>query len=369
MRRILEWLRELTLPDHNWTVINGMAVIYILLVFPGWYLLARQRTDYRLGYMAIIGTAALFCLAFQQVGKRGYGEATSVDSVAISRPVSGGASDVTQWTNVFVTSGDTYTISHRGSGQLYSTCQPFETAAAVIDNGLEGTLRADIPLFSSRTFMHRYRLPDTAIQATVTDFRHELRSAEPSSFVMTQLALKLQGNVPKEIESIELLHNGRRYGLSRRDDILEFRSEYDYVVDIIKAREQQSLNGPRYANSAMNRRHDPGRRAVHEWEAAQFKALKTELVLQLLRPSDLRSGVRPRIESEDQDAEVSDLFDADESPVPEIDRPFDGPEPMMRLLIWAPMSSDYFIQNPDLGKQGGYVLHVVDIPVPKDDIP
>ena len=80
-------LRRMASPKHNWVVIHAMSLIYLGLIFPGWYLLARARMDYRTTTLAFLGVTLLFTIAFHVVGRRGYGETTTVNSVALARPV------------------------------------------------------------------------------------------------------------------------------------------------------------------------------------------------------------------------------------------------------------------------------------------
>src|SRR5262249_24743375 len=116
-------LKVMTRPHHNWLLINFMSLLYILLIFPGLYWLGRWRADYRMVYGAFLGGVALFSFGFATVGRRGYGEATAVHSVAIARSLPDGGEDINQWSNVFVTGGAIYTIEHGGTGRIYSSCQ------------------------------------------------------------------------------------------------------------------------------------------------------------------------------------------------------------------------------------------------------
>ena len=152
---VFQTLKSITTPRHNWWVINFMSIIYVGLVFPGWYLLAKRSTHYRTTILAFIGLSVFFTFVFNLVGRRGYGESTAVNSLAIARKVDNSLYDVTSWTNVFVTGGDYYELKFDGQGHLYSTPYSHERVAGLIDNGLDGTFLADIPLFSSRAFLHR----------------------------------------------------------------------------------------------------------------------------------------------------------------------------------------------------------------------
>ena len=121
--------REMVTPDFNWILIFLLGGAFLLSVFPGGWIMGIRRVDFRgvLGYL--VGMILLFSLAFSVVGARGYGEASTVNCVAIARSLDDDQWDVTQWTGLFVTDGDRYEVTHdgpgtqsqRNSGQLYAT--------------------------------------------------------------------------------------------------------------------------------------------------------------------------------------------------------------------------------------------------------
>ena len=168
---ILPALSKMTRPEHRWGPIYLMVVIYILLVGPVNYLLGRKWRDYRLTILFFLLMVVGFGYAFSVVGRRGYGETAAVHSLSYARPVEGNRFDVTQWTNVFVTSGKTYTVTHPASHNLYSTCQQLEAVRGVIHNGKDGKFDVDIPLYSSRAFLHRARMTGHNLALQVTAWR------------------------------------------------------------------------------------------------------------------------------------------------------------------------------------------------------
>ena len=82
--KLFSALKGITRPDHNWAVIHLMSLAYLALIFPGLYFLGGKRADYRLVFAATLGLAGLFSWAFSVVGRRGYDETTTVNSVAIA---------------------------------------------------------------------------------------------------------------------------------------------------------------------------------------------------------------------------------------------------------------------------------------------
>lgn len=154
-------LMEITQPDHNWALIYLLSIIYILIIFPGCFLLGRRRAHYLVTYGAILGAAGVFSLAFLFVGRRGYGERTEVNAVAIAQRIEGDRWEIMQWSNAFVTRGDTYDLTHAGEGTAYATGQETEPVRGSIakrerDNQqVARTFRVEIPPFSNRPYVHR----------------------------------------------------------------------------------------------------------------------------------------------------------------------------------------------------------------------
>ena len=155
---LLTFLKSLTRPRHNWVLIYSLAIAYVITVIPGVYVLGRNRYDYRIVYGALIGLIVLFSFGFAWFGRRGHNESNAVNTIAIARPLAGGAWDVSSWTNVFVINGADYQLVHGGSGRLYSTAQTFEAVNGVIRNGARGRFDVDIPPYSSQAFVSRMKV-------------------------------------------------------------------------------------------------------------------------------------------------------------------------------------------------------------------
>jgi len=148
-------LRGFTRADHNWWLIYVVALIYIVLVGPVNYLLGRKWRDFRLTILVFVGAVVLFSVVLERIGRRGHGEAAAVHALTYARPVGPDTYDVTQWLNAFVTRGAYYTVEHASPHSLYSTCQLEERVNGIIRNGKDGVFAVDMPLYSSRSFLHR----------------------------------------------------------------------------------------------------------------------------------------------------------------------------------------------------------------------
>ena len=150
---LLGTLRRMVRPEHNWIVIQIICLAYVAAIFPGVFLVGRERR----GYPATLGLLILVTLAFgaalRSVGRRGYGEALSVRSTALVTALPGGRSAVAQWSDAFVTDGGDYAFAVPGGPALLSTGQDGEPVKGEIVGGPEARLIADVPPFSSRAFV------------------------------------------------------------------------------------------------------------------------------------------------------------------------------------------------------------------------
>ena len=152
---ILPALGRLAQPRHRWWLIDTMAVVYILAIGPGVFLLGKRTRDYRLRLLLLAGVIAVFSALFGFVGRRGQGETGAVHTLAYARAIEEGRYEVAQWIDVFVTRGDTYALTHAAPQNLYAVPQEQEKVNGVIQGGRDGQFAVDIPLFSHRGFMHQ----------------------------------------------------------------------------------------------------------------------------------------------------------------------------------------------------------------------
>jgi hypothetical protein len=146
-------LGAITRPNINWALIYWLTLLYVVLIGPVFYFLRKR--NYRLLLGGFLATVVLFAWVFTVIGRRGYGEKQIYHSLAIARPLGGGRFDVHEWIHAFATSGDIYRFEHAGGGHLYGTPSSEENVRGEIVTGRESHFSADIPLFSSRPFLHR----------------------------------------------------------------------------------------------------------------------------------------------------------------------------------------------------------------------
>ena len=146
-------LAAVTRPNIQWGLIYLLTVAYVAVIGPAFYLLRKR--NYRVLLGGFLATVALFTWVFTVIGRRGYGEKQIYHSIAIAHPLGAGRFDVHEWIHAFATAGDIYQFAHGQGGQFYGTASQGETVRGEIREGKESSFTADIPLFSSRSFLHR----------------------------------------------------------------------------------------------------------------------------------------------------------------------------------------------------------------------
>lgn len=201
---VLPRLGKMTRPAHNWPVIYWLVGAYIAIVGPVNWLLGRRARDYRWTLAFFLTAIVAFALLFSIIGRRGYGESSGAHTLSYARPLGGGQWTVTQWSSVFVVSGDDYTITHPCAQNLYTTGAEHEAVNGIIQNGKEGRFVVDIPLYSSRSFVHAAKFAAPDLPVTVAAWQGE------------ELLEKLALDVPLPPGTVHYmaLYRGRFYPLS-----------------------------------------------------------------------------------------------------------------------------------------------------------
>lgn len=200
-------LKDLVRPQHNWFVIYGASGFYMLLLFPGGFLLARSKLDYRVGLVALLVIVTGFSWMFRQVGARGYGESTKTLTAAIARPLPEGRFDIELWSSLFVTEGGSYSIAHTGEAGTYSTAQNSERINGQASTGRRATLTSDMPQFTFRTLAHRTQLP-------LGHLRINLLPDVPPTSEPAELAVSVEGAPAAKERSGVVLIGNRLYSLN-----------------------------------------------------------------------------------------------------------------------------------------------------------
>lgn len=317
----LSQLKEMTKPDHNWLLLHFMFWVYIAMVFPGCYLLGKRWSDFRVVYAALLGTVVLFSVLFSIVGQRGYGESTAVHSVAIARGLPGGGLDVSQWSNVFVTSGADYLLKHEGFGTLYSTTSDTEQVNGIINSGIDGGFMVDIPPFSNREFALRMKLPTGTPKITID-------KVDISEGRLKELLLSIDGIQPTETQSMNLLFRGRFFSLFWQNDKLKLASDTGDIRSMLRV---DSMQGWANTNNYGYPYNKPSPKPEE-----RFSLMLTPLL--------------------GRSFNVTRNSDVDQIRLP---------DDIARIFIYSKMPSGFNVQNNRLGAQNGQILYCLDVPLPE----
>jgi len=313
---IFRRLASLTRPVVNWPAIHLLGLAYIAVIGP-LHFRFRRRFDYRVSIAAFLVTVALFSTAFAVIGRRGYGESQTVHSLAIARALGGGQCDVTQWISAFATDGDLYTLTHQAPANLYATEQNSEAGGGRIFNGKDGRLLLDIPLYSSRTFLHRSVMPgdDPAVTAEQWTEGAEQRRT---------LRLRPGPGFPKEFSDALVVQGGRVYELTSRDGAL--------VAD----NQSGQLLSERYSRAVLQ-----PLTYQHQFrdvtKVGPHRELMPLLAARVVQPPEILQNV------------VAE-------PAPASDRAL--------LLVVAPAPPAFRLQGQGFGRELGWVLYVQDFSKP-----
>ncbi|MCM8540156.1 MAG: hypothetical protein NE328_07755 [Lentisphaeraceae bacterium] len=200
-------LQYLVKTDHNWTLIYFLIFVYLIVIGPVNYLIGKKTRDWKVPNLFFLIAVIGFSILFSVIGRRGYGEQTKLTSVSLADVIEEDKYDVQQWTNIFVTSGDLYNLTHNGSPNQYYSFS--EIGKKTMIDADTGTFTADIPLFSSRRMIHRAKLDGPKINAEIV----------PGKGV-NSTAVKL--TAPElNIDKVWIVKNGNVYRTSKSSGIYE----------------------------------------------------------------------------------------------------------------------------------------------------
>jgi hypothetical protein len=358
---LLTALKKMSRPAHRWIVIHLLSLAYLALVYPGCYLIARRyKGDYRVVFGALLGIVAVFSLALLVVGRRGYDERTALYSVAIARLTPKGDFDVAQWSNAFAVDGGDYTFSHPGRGRIYSTCQDEEPVRGELVAGASAHFTADMPPFSSRAFGHRSVLDRATLDATnslasprahddltvadgaaapvvVTDWETRLAPRQQSAAtaaanlearperILQKLTLARRPGFPPEFHFVQALYGRHVYALMEKGDQFELKLATGTLATVLQLNQATLFGGD----------SDP-RSEASQNSADPFDALFLPLVGRACNITRQRDALQ-----------------------------FALPEDRLRVLVYAPMPTEFFAQNEQFVTQKGAVLYCFDVFLPE----
>jgi len=301
---------------YSWGFIYILAIAYAALVGPVNLRAGRKLADYRLRIALLLATVAGFALLFDAVGRRGQGEASMVHSLSYARAIDGDTYDVMQWVNVFATRGAHYTITHTALHNLYATGQDYEPVNGLIESGKDGRFVVDIPMFSSRAFLHEAEMKGANIPVKI------VRWDGPGT--LKQLVLTVGPDFTKQVLEGWAVQGDQIYTMKFAKDELEFGdSDKQSLNDFISAPGLQQFGVP-YGSPQGN--------TVTDVEG-QFRKCVKPLIAWSLGAADF---TKPNAFSSSANGRI-------------------------QLFLFARSPESFCITGSELGHEVGYVLYHFDL--------
>ncbi|MEQ9406428.1 MAG: hypothetical protein RIK87_01835 [Fuerstiella sp.] len=234
-------MRELTLPDHAWWLIFLLALCYIGLIFPGCFLLSKRKDMHFLTtYGAIVGLSMAFSALFLVIGRRGYGETTNLQTLAVARAEDNTHWSVFEWNALFVTTGDDYSAGADDQQAVLSTADTMDRADAQVVTGNNAKIAMRIPPFSSQTFVDRRRL-------TSADWKLKIQDLDIQPSGLVKLQLSTGPDFPAGEHSQYLVLAGRRVYEMKYDPenrILQLFGQKQSLAQVCQPRFDYSYSSP-----------------------------------------------------------------------------------------------------------------------------
>jgi hypothetical protein len=183
-------MKDLISFKHSWGLIFLFSFAYVLIVFPGGWLLAIKVTDYRVNLAALLVVVTLTSFLFSSIGARGFGEEASTHTLARATPLPDGYWSTDQLHSVFVTNGARYTLQQNSEVAVFSAAQNRDAVKGFIDSGRNARFNVDIPPFTFRSFATRSKVKMAPVKFSVTAVKTQGDSW------LANLVLKQDGELP-----------------------------------------------------------------------------------------------------------------------------------------------------------------------------
>ena len=310
---IFSALRSITRPSRNWPLIYLACLVYMAVLFPGGFVYGRGVRDFRIVLGILVAIVAGFSLIFFLVGRRDDAAALTIRTATVAHHLADGDLEYRQWVEAAVTSGGEYRFTHQGRGRLYSTAQNLEKVVGRISHGGDASLTAEVPPYSSSTFLVHGRLPGAGTGLTLVEI-------EVTGGFLQALVLTTGAGFPETVSQASVMVGGRHYRLVQRDGLLQF----DGVAGTLA---RSGLRGGRRLARSFDPELDQ-RREVDE----VFEGMYDGLVLRSLGISDRGKAAH-----------------------------FSLPPDRIRVFVYAPATGQLAVRVDETADQVGRVLHTWDL--------
>lgn len=160
-------LREKVEPKHAWTLIGLLSFAYIFALYPGiWRFSNNNRFNPFKTIAAVLGLSALFSLFFLWLGRRGYGETESLQTLMVASAEDQRHWNCLQFTQLFATDGGTYQLTDQNHQTLLVSGNRFDRSDSVIQHGNAASMTSRLAPYSTEvlTMARRLELPDWNVQ-------------------------------------------------------------------------------------------------------------------------------------------------------------------------------------------------------------
>lgn len=156
-------LRERVEPQHAWTLIGLLSFAYIFALYPGiWRFSNKARFSPLKTIAAVLGLSALFSLFFLWLGRRGYGETESLQTLMVASADDQHHWNCLQFTQLFATDGGSYQLTDQNHQALLTCGTRFDRTDSVIQHGNAASMTSRLAPYSTEvlTMARRLELPD-----------------------------------------------------------------------------------------------------------------------------------------------------------------------------------------------------------------
>jgi len=315
-------LQSATKFERNWWLIYATALLFLLAVFPGSYLLGRRVADWRWFYAGFIGTSLVFSAGFARMGQLGSAEQSRTRSIATAYQLSDGVYDVTQWTCAASRDGDIYEFTNGGSGRLYTSCQELEPVNGVV-RLQDGRFDVDLPPASTCNVLQRSRIAGPSLGVKVETLRATTTSLQ-------QFAVQFAPGVFDRSMLVCAVYRDGIYRMTTETNgarLVEQRQDLSYFINQIGTVPWQDTT-----------------RTVDIWgndldskisNIESFQCLMRQTVGTTLNLPETAGAADVRLDPS-----------------------------IVRLLIYRPLTKELQFSGDKFPDQQGYVLYVVDLPNP-----
>jgi hypothetical protein len=315
-------LQNATRFKRNWWMIYATAVLFVLAVFPGSYLLGRRIAEWRWFYAGFLLTSVLFSVGFARMGQLGSAERSRTRTVATAFQLADGVYDVTQWTCAASRDGDQYELTNDGSGRLFTTCQELEAVNGIV-RLQDGRFDVDMPSASTCNILQRSRIEGPSLGVKV-------ERLQASDTTLQQLAVKFAPEVFDRSMLVCAMY---------RDSV------YRMTVDGRGARlVEQRTDAVHFINTDGTVPWQEAPRLTDFWGNDLETEFTTAESFQMLMHQVVGTTLNlpPSATGEDVKLDPS----------------------VVRLMIYRPLPDELRYGGDKFPDQQGYVLYVIDLPSP-----